>query len=364
MSVINQMLKDVEKRSRPRVAEPHISSMAAPDESQKTLRVLVIALSLVVVALLIYLSIDKFLQPEQPDPGVTEVTLVPSPQVTQPEAMNEQAEPTVNDIISPASEQPKSLQASEVVQQAVSAKIVEERTLRPAENNESLTAFETPAEASTEIVEPDPIQSETSSQPVIKKSPIVLTPEREAENYYRQSTRAFEAGNFAEAIQRAESALIILRDFHQARILKLRAKETLGDSITSDLDAAINEFPQVFQYRQYRARLMIKDGDLEGAKTLLSELQPPIVEAPDYYAALALIAQRQKDFSRSADYYQRLLQVDSSRADWWFGYAVARQQLGDRSSALSAYQQAVNRPGLTNSLRDFALEQIKGLQGY
>ncbi|MCP4090147.1 MAG: MSHA biogenesis protein MshN, partial [Gammaproteobacteria bacterium] len=91
---------------------------------------------------------------------------------------------------------------------------------------------------------------------------------------------------------------------------------------------------------------------------------PIVSEAPEYHELLAYVAQQLKKDRVAIKHYQMLLQQNANRADWWLGVAVSEDRLGNNQPALQAYQQAIDKPGLSFTVQAYARKRIKALQGF
>ena len=102
----------------------------------------------------------------------------------------------------------------------------------------------------------------------------------------------------------------------------------------------------------------------EQALTVLQKVIPPVSEATDFHALLAYVAQQLSNDQLASKHYQLLLQQQPGRADWWLGLGVSEERLGNKEVALQAYQQSIGKPGLSQSVREYARQRIKVLQGF
>jgi len=112
-----------------------------------------------------------------------------------------------------------------------------------------------------------------------------------------------------------------------------------------------------------RARMYLQSDEPEKALTYLQQQQPSLLEYPTYYEMQATAAQRSGDYQLARKTYASLLRVDGSRADWWFGLAVAFDAQAENNHALVAYQRALGQRGLTRTLQDYANRRVDELAG-
>ncbi len=86
--------------------------------------------------------------------------------------------------------------------------------------------------------------------------------------------------------------------------------------------------------------IAIKQADLEKARLLLEEETPDISEYPSYYSRLAGIYNKLGMYQKARDTYQQLLQIDSKKATYWLGLALALDALKENEAALQAFRYA------------------------
>ena len=114
--------------------------------------------------------------------------------------------------------------------------------------------------------------------------------------------------------------------------------------------------------RLLRARAMLA---LEQPAAALIELQrqlPAVAEHPEYHVTLATLLQQQGRPAEAALYWAELLAWNDAIPGWWIGLAIALEGEQRRDSALRAYQQAIQLPGLDAALDSWARTRIAALR--
>lgn len=112
-----------------------------------------------------------------------------------------------------------------------------------------------------------------------------------------------------------------------------------------------------------KARLSLDKGKAEQAVKILSEHKPSMSSYPDYYATLAAALQSQGRLSESGGIYKALLQVEPNNAQYWLGYAIALEHHNKMNEAMQAYNQASQKSDNDPSVREYAEDRLKTLQG-
>lgn len=119
-----------------------------------------------------------------------------------------------------------------------------------------------------------------------------------------------------------------------------------------------NSIPQL---KAVKARWLVSVGRINEALILLSENMPPVAEHSDYHALLASFYHQQKQFDLAVERYSALLEHDSNKGDWWVGMGIGLDQLKRYDDAELAYRQALALPNLKQSLARFSTQRLQQL---
>lgn len=99
-------------------------------------------------------------------------------------------------------------------------------------------------------------------------------------------------------------------------------------------------------YRRLAARLELARNNAAAAVALLERDAPAVARDPEYHGLLASAYQRLNRHEEAARAYQALSQLQPGVSQWWAGYGLSRDALGDASGALAAFTQARALGGL------------------
>ena len=382
MSVINQMLKDLDERKTAPAESTYEPIMSQSQPSSKLPWVIVAVLSLVILAWLLRDLLPVNILPvaqdsqaiAEPNEDQTYLKVVAADEGgTQAENDITDAEVAQSEISKPTDQTLASTAADE-------ASITDQNTTT---TNEQPLVAETTTNDSQAVIEPvfpeENVTTDASSNVVAQKisEPVVETPadpeprvvkispqqERrtQAETRYAQYQQTL--GGALTDTQYAE-VLAIDPEFHRVRIDWLAKLSQQQDSRfeAQSLDA-IEQWPAVYQYRQMLARSWVMS-EPQQAYQLLMQQPPAITEAPDYHGLIAYSAKQMGDLNLASKQYQLLLKSYPERADWWLALALAEDQLERSASALRAYQQSLRFPGLAANIKAYAEQRIRALQGF
>lgn len=104
------------------------------------------------------------------------------------------------------------------------------------------------------------------------------------------------------------------------------------------------------------ATLQAERGDAQGAQATLARI-PAGEQTPQHQALAAGIAQRLGQHDTAVATYRRALAAQPKEASWWIGLGISLDALGDERQAQNAYGEALALPALSDELRQFALQR-------
>jgi MSHA biogenesis protein MshN len=107
-----------------------------------------------------------------------------------------------------------------------------------------------------------------------------------------------------------------------------------------------------------QARVYLQTNRASEAVELLMSSKPNLQNNTAFYELLGLAARQNNQFQLSLQAYRGLLDIDSSRGDWWVGMAIALDQKGEVSQAKKAYRQGVNSNNVTTTLKHYAQQRL------
>lgn len=124
------------------------------------------------------------------------------------------------------------------------------------------------------------------------------------------------------------------------------------------LNAPISASPEL---RQIKARWYAAQDQHKLAIYTLSSDLPNVEEYPDYYVLLAAYYQRYGSALDASKAYSLLVDYNENVADWWAGLGLAADRSGQPEQAIFAYQQALELSGLSPELLNFVTPRLKQL---
>ncbi|OAN87554.1 hypothetical protein A8B84_15295 [Marinobacter sp. EhC06] len=389
MSLLNDALRAAEQRqNRPEVAAAYVGHSQRPGNRRYGLWILVL-----LAAVLIGASVFWFITRDSGEAMPAEVSTRPAsetvsepntggnavsgnvPVDSQPADVRQVAEepvasPVGNEPVSepPPAPEPDTAAPPEPKAQEVAQKVAQEVTQergrlrepepKPEPVRVEATDPETPASKPV-VAENQSAQDAEAPTPSVKQ--VRETPEAIDRRVSRELSSLLRSGENREAEQRlqelaATQAATASREVFARQMLVQgmpdRALAWLPLSVT-DSDAGL---------RLLRARALHAKGSLPDALAILESNVPTVNQNAEYRVTLATLLQQAGRNTDAARHWSALIAEDDSRAAWWVGLAIALETGGEINSAVRAYSQAAQLPGLSPSLADYVRERLKALQ--
>jgi len=167
-------------------------------------------------------------------------------------------------------------------------------------------------------------------------------------------------GAYTEAISLLKQALEVDGKLQEAReqlvTLLMQSDEPLKAGPW--IDEGLYQAPNNELFVVSRSRLHVVAGDYPAAIETLTRAIKAGVTSVDVRSTLAALYQQTGKYSASASLYGQLLTADSSREVWWMGLAISLENTGEKKAALDAYRQAVYSGRLKPALADYARQRI------
>ncbi|MES2090091.1 MAG: tetratricopeptide repeat protein [Pseudomonadota bacterium] len=185
---------------------------------------------------------------------------------------------------------------------------------------------------------------------VVEKQPRVQTPQQQAQTLYRRATDTAATGHGRQAVDLVIDALKLDPSLHEARhfaVSLLYEQERLDEAELLAVDG-LNRSPQQAPLAYLLARIMTERGRNLSA---IAVLDRQTTLTADGHGLRASILSQSGDFKKASQDYQIAVQQQPDNSLWWFGLAVAMEALGQTQDARKVYAKAqalgLDRPDLT-----------------
>jgi len=371
MSVINQMLKDLDERQNEQnTLEDRSSSVVVKSSSSKIIIVTVaVVLSINIVGFLFWQLYNENKELKAKNSNVQAAQPI-APMITPaqvdekslPESINkEKQEPRFPEPIK-KTEARLPIVDNATVQQAEksSNSPVEER--QAAESTPTIsTSHEDVPTIPTKVNQAMVNDDKSQAKPQLTISRKQLSPDELATQKISRAERAVENNDLSKAEKLFEEVLLVVPENKVARkqLAALWFGKQSYQAAVNLLSQGIALSPNDSEYRLMKARIYLSQGQTLAAVTTLKVLAT--VKDTEYQALLASSAQQVEQFSIAAQAYQLLTTLQPSVGRWWLGLAVAFDSNSQFKQAIKAYQQARDSVELSESARQFSRQRLQEL---
>ncbi len=201
--------------------------------------------------------------------------------------------------------------------------------------------------------------------PSLKKMPVIPKPaqskrvssKQQADLLFHQVENNFEG---YLAVPKLEQVLKLDPRHLKARLLLAKTLHNQGqvDKTADFLDQSLALFPDNLQFINTRAQIFLQQKNPNGALKTLQHVELTNSSNEAYLSLLAASYQQQQSFSNAASIYQRLVAVNPDKAESWLGLALSHEKLGNVKLAREAYQQALGKNTLKQSVADSIKQRL------
>jgi MSHA biogenesis protein MshN len=342
MSVINQMLQDLDRRSAmaggeaPYVAH-HLKVVDPGHKGREWFWRLVAALLLAALAWVGWVAYQL-----QPRTLATERAFRAADQA--------RSGPIVAVAVAAAAPAPAPAPAAPAAPVPEMKPVVQEaKPPEPAERKRS------PAKAVTKPLK--------EVQGTVSKREITKTAGDVADAHFRRAAQFLNQGRVSEAeaqlalALKADAAHVPARQAYVALLLELRRVADARDLLR---EAAVAVNPAHAPFTLALARIHAEQQDYAGALGVIDSAGTA-AQGAEFQSLRAVVLQRLGRHAEAAAAYQQALRSGPQHAATWMGLAISLEALGHRAEAAQAYRRALGAGALAGEAKEYAEARVKAL---
>lgn len=215
---------------------------------------------------------------------------------------------------------------------------------------------------------PKPVVQPVANESVIAASAVAVplkqvTPQQQADHEFRQALAAAKQGRTAEAVAGYETALRLDATHDEARWAL--AGWLIETKRHEDADQLLHEglklHPRHTGFAMLRARLQVERNELTQALETLTASLPYVGQQADYRAFMAAVLQRLNRHDEAVAHYRVALQQMPESAVWRMGEGISLQATQRNAEALESFRRAAVARTLSPELQAFVERRISDL---
>lgn len=381
MSVINQMLQDLEKR-RGNSAEPELlGHVRAVDKANRDLLWKMIAVgSLVAVAVLTWLLLQIRQSPPVvaappvtagivtpktetlPPPTVVPAAIIPEKlpepiQATSPQQVVAVVTPTP--VVVEEKVEPQNKPAEKPLDLDVRTQLAQPKSIRKADS--SLKPI---AKQQSKVKESKSAPLVVANKEMIEKRDRPITPQQRADEEFRKATLLLNQGRINESLQGFRNALNIDAQHEASRqaLLGLLIESKQFNEAQKLLKDTLKNNPNQSSYAMVLARIQVDQSGLDTALETLKTYSSSAMNNADYHGFFAALYQRKGSHTQAIEHYQIALRLAPQTAVWMMGLGISLQSMQRYSEAQDTFRRAKASGNLTPDLMAFVDQRLSQLQ--
>ncbi|MGE5470332.1 MAG: tetratricopeptide repeat protein [Bacteroidota bacterium] len=212
-------------------------------------------------------------------------------------------------------------------------------------------AKRTPPKKSAAALAPRP-----DARPEARKMPADSESLERAEAAYREALAAFGQGRTAESQGLARKALDAVPGHIGARQLLIRQliEQRANDQARSELQQGLHYQPGQILWATWLVRLELERRDIDAARLAVDQALPYAAGQADFQSLAGAVAQRQGKADEAAEFYRRALQLKPGDGRSWVGLGLALEADGHVPEAREAFRRALASDNLSPELSALA----------
>lgn len=205
--------------------------------------------------------------------------------------------------------------------------------------------------------------------PLNKKAPVSLKPtlikpastKQQADLLYHQVENNSEDYS---ATHKLEQILILDPRHLKTRLLLTKTLYNQGEmgKTAEFLDQSLALFPDNLQFINTRAQLFLQQQNPNGALKTLQRIDMIDSSNEAYLSLLAATYQQLQSYVNAAKIYQKLVNINPKKAENWLGLALSHEKLGNPKLSREAYQEALNKNTLKESIASYINQRLSELR--
>jgi MSHA biogenesis protein MshN len=191
-----------------------------------------------------------------------------------------------------------------------------------------------------------------------------VSPQQQAENEFRKAYLLAQQGQLKEAADGYQLALHLDPGHVLAREALVSVLQESKRNIDAEnvLKEALTLDEKQTHYAMLLARLQVERNAIPFALETLEKSLPYAERMADYQAFMAALMQRQGRHKDAIPYYQKALQLTPASGLWLMGLGISLQAESRKDEALDIYKRAIETRSLSPELQAFVEQKIKEIK--
>lgn len=181
---------------------------------------------------------------------------------------------------------------------------------------------------------------------------------------YQIALNLAQSGDYNNATLHLNQLLKIDPSFKDARATLAALWLSKGNRIAARqlLDEGLLNNPDYAPFIELKAHILMDESKVTQALALLLSASPRMDDNPDYYGLMAALYERTNNDALAVKVYRNLLANNNKQGSWWFGLGLSLDKLGNKKAAKDAYMNAMSAGNLAASSVAYLEKRLHALQ--
>lgn len=210
----------------------------------------------------------------------------------------------------------------------------------------------------------NPPKAQHAENSVATPSAKQVSPLQRAEFLYQKALGFLQQGRMSEAQNDLREALQLMPAYHAARqvLAGIMLENKRYDEAEHLLREGVALAPEEPAFAMVLARLQVERGDVGGALGTLEKGLSEARENAGYQSFLAALQQRQGKHRQAIEHYQAALRLSPDSPSALVGLGISMQAENRLAEAREAFGRARSSGGLSPELQEFVEQRLKQIQ--
>ena len=177
---------------------------------------------------------------------------------------------------------------------------------------------------------------------------------------YQAAAQLYRQGRISEAESKLQLVLQHSPQHQPSRdmLIDLSLSQNRISQAQQLLRLSVAEYPQQTRYALTLARLFLEQHQSKEALSLLQENYIHGKDQAEYLAFLGMVHFEQKQYTSAVTHYQAALNLKNTEGRWWLGLGLAQESLRNAQGAVSAFRRAMEDSRLNPRVIQFLEQRI------
>lgn len=346
MSLLNQVLKDLEKRPEPSKEIAYNSDQIKPVNSKKTSGYIILILIISLILLLVT--------------GFVLFKKNPSKKLQQKPTTNP---PPPAAIIQPkveAANIPDNPPSIQVIEKKVPTKPLKKPSVNPEKksNHHFVNLEKTQKKPINALkTKPKTLKKVKKAKPTLKKPDNISSANQLFKSVQSQSNTPKNIETLGKVLQRDPA-------HHEARVLLANHLTQSGrvEEAKIILNQGLAIQPSNHHFIYPLSQLHLKQKQPQNALNLLKNTTTDHDRDEIKLSLLAAAYQQNNDNTQAAKMYSKLSRLYPQKAEYWLGLGISLEKVGHNKHAINAFKQALSKKTLDSSIVNYINNRIRSLR--